>query len=98
MPREWIFEDALPVIGSITEGNAWDGSRLLFANGLDPSSVWVMDADGTNAAELVADTSQNPDPVWSLDGSFVINEGLRRARQSRMPSSTQTTSRKWSVT
>lgn len=32
MSSEWLFEDALPVIGSITEGNAWDGTRLLFTN------------------------------------------------------------------
>jgi len=58
MPREWTFEDALPVIGSITEGNAWDGSRLLFTNiamnrllAYDPATgTVVMERSGTNAA------------------------------------------------
>ena len=28
----WKFENAIPVIGSITEGPAWDGTHLLFSN------------------------------------------------------------------
>ncbi len=58
MPGDWTFEDALPVIGSITEGNAWDGSRLLFTNiamdrmlAYDPTTGTVMtERSGTNAA------------------------------------------------
>lgn len=58
MAREWTFEDALPVIGSITEGNAWDGSRLLFTNiamnrmlAYDPATGTVVtERSGTNAA------------------------------------------------
>ena len=55
---EWTFQDALPVIGSITEGNAWDGSRLLFTNiamnrllAYDPDTGTVVtERSGTNAA------------------------------------------------
>ena len=55
----WNFENAAPVIGSITEGNAWDGERMLYSNiamnrimSLDPESglveVWREDTEGTN--------------------------------------------------
>tara|TARA_B100000686_G_scaffold208379_1_gene215302 strand:+ start:1774 stop:2643 length:870 start_codon:yes stop_codon:yes gene_type:complete len=55
----WTFENAAPVIGTITEGNAWDGERLLYSNiamnrimSLDPNvglvEVWREDTEGTN--------------------------------------------------
>jgi len=55
----WNFENAAPVIGSITEGNAWDGKRLLYSNiamnrilSLDPVSglveIFREDTEGTN--------------------------------------------------
>jgi len=55
----WNFENAAPVIGSITEGNAWDGERMLYSNiamnrimSYDPVSklveVWREDTEGTN--------------------------------------------------
>ena len=28
----WKFENAAPVIGSITEGNCWDGEIMLYSN------------------------------------------------------------------
>ena len=28
----WNFENAAPVIGTITEGNAWNGERMLYSN------------------------------------------------------------------
>ena len=55
----WNFEDAAPVIGSITEGNAWNGKKLLYSNiamnrimSLDVISglveVWRENTEGTN--------------------------------------------------
>ena len=55
----WNFENAAPVIGSITEGNAWDGERMLYSNIAmdrimiyDPKSglveVWRQNTEGTN--------------------------------------------------
>ena len=55
----WNFENAAPVIGSITEGNAWDGERMLYSNIAmdrimiyDPESglveVWRENTEGTN--------------------------------------------------
>ena len=55
----WKFEDAAPVIGSITEGNAWNGEKLLYSNiamnrimSLDVISglveVWRENTEGTN--------------------------------------------------
>ena len=28
----WTFEDAAPMIGSITEGNCWTGTHMLYSN------------------------------------------------------------------
>lgn len=55
----WNFENAAPVIGSITEGNAWDGELMLYSNismnrimSYDPDTVlvevWREDTEGTN--------------------------------------------------
>jgi len=55
----WNFEHAAPVIGSITEGNAWDGERMLYSNiamnrimALDVKTglveVWRENTEGTN--------------------------------------------------
>jgi len=55
----WSFENAAPVIGTITEGNAWNGERLLYSNiamdrimSLDVESglveVWTENTEGTN--------------------------------------------------
>ncbi|MBM3959308.1 MAG: SMP-30/gluconolactonase/LRE family protein [SAR202 cluster bacterium] len=54
----WKFEDAIPVIGSITEGPAWDGEHLFFTNialdrvlRFDPGSgVVSVFRTGTNGA------------------------------------------------
>lgn len=55
----WKFENAAPVIGSITEGNAWDGERMLYSNiamnrilAYDPETglveVWCENTEGIN--------------------------------------------------
>ena len=55
----WNFENAAPVIGSITEGNAWDGEKMLYSNiamnrilSYDPKTghvgVWRNGTQGTN--------------------------------------------------
>ena len=55
----WNFENAAPVIGSITEGNAWDGEKMLYSNiamnrilSYDPETrnvaVWHVNTQGTN--------------------------------------------------
>jgi gluconolactonase len=55
----WKFENAAPVIGSITEGNAWDGGRMLYSNiamdrilAYDPTTgiveTWRENTEGTN--------------------------------------------------
>ena len=45
----WTFEDAAPMIGSITEGNCWTGTHMLYSNiahdrimRLDGCRVWWM--------------------------------------------------------
>ncbi|MFW6195183.1 MAG: SMP-30/gluconolactonase/LRE family protein [Chloroflexota bacterium] len=55
----WKFEDAIPMIGSITEGPAWDGRHLLFSNiahdrvlSFDPQTrvldTWRRGTNGAN--------------------------------------------------
>jgi gluconolactonase len=62
----WNFENAAPVIGSITEGNAWDGERMLYSNiymdrimSYDPATnlveVWQEDTEQTNGLNFNAD-------------------------------------------
>ncbi|MDA1280387.1 MAG: SMP-30/gluconolactonase/LRE family protein [Chloroflexi bacterium] len=62
----WKFENAAPVIGSITEGNAWDGERMLYSNiainrilSYDPLtalvSLWRENTEGTNGLNFDSD-------------------------------------------
>ncbi len=62
----WTFEDAAPVIGSITEGNCWTGEHMLYSNvamnrimRLDIDSglvdVFAEDTEGTNGLNFNAD-------------------------------------------
>ena len=55
----WNFENAAPVIGTITEGNVWDGERMLYSNiamsrilSYEPNSglveTWCENTEGTN--------------------------------------------------
>ncbi len=59
----WTFENAIPPIGSITEGPAWDGKHLYFTNiamsrvlKFDPVSdvvsVWRTDTNSANGLNL----------------------------------------------
>ncbi len=62
----WTFEDAAPMIGSITEGNCWTGTHMLYSNiahnrimrlnaetGL--VDVWAEDTEGTNGLNFDAE-------------------------------------------
>lgn len=61
----WKFEDAAPVIGSITEGPAWDGKHLYYTNialdrvlRIDPATdrvtVWRTGTNGANGLNFDA--------------------------------------------
>jgi len=62
----WTFEDAAPMIGSITEGNCWTGTHMLYSNvalnrimRLDVKSglvdVFAENTEGTNGLNYDAD-------------------------------------------
>lgn len=62
----WTFEDAAPMIGSITEGNCWTGTHMLYSNvalnrimRLDVKSglvdVFAENTEGTNGLNFDAD-------------------------------------------
>ena len=62
----WTFEDAAPMIGSITEGNCWTGSHMLYSNiahdrimRLDVETglvdVWATETGGANGLNYDAD-------------------------------------------
>lgn len=62
----WQFEDAAPVIGTITEGNCWTGSHMLYSNvamdrvmrlNVDTGlvDVFATDTDATNGLNFSAD-------------------------------------------
>ncbi len=53
---------------------AWspDGTRIAFiASRNGQHKVWVMDADGANAAPLLADAGFDQTPTWSPDGTRI---------------------------
>ena len=47
-----------------------DGSRIAFASGGQPSAVWIGDANGARAPELV--TARRGAPSWSPDGRTLV--------------------------
>ena len=62
----WTFEDAAPMIGTITEGNCWTGTHMLYSNvalnrimRLDVKSglvdVFAENTEGTNGLNYDAD-------------------------------------------
>jgi len=59
-----------------------DGKRLAFftnLKGAGNESVWIADADGSNAAPLVQDSRINIFPEWSADGSYIVYASERVA-------------------
>jgi Tol biopolymer transport system component len=54
-----------------------NGNRIVFTRlgrGLDPASLFVMDANGSNVQELASDFA-GQSPSWSGDGSRIAVEG-----------------------
>jgi Tol biopolymer transport system component len=50
-----------------------DGGTILFESTLHgPSSIYVINADGTNLRRLTTDTSANYQPNWSPDGRRIV--------------------------
>jgi serine/threonine protein kinase len=59
-----------------------DGKRLAFftnLKGAGNESVWIADAEGSNAAPLVQDSRINIFPEWSADGSYIVYASERAA-------------------
>ncbi|HYK83577.1 MAG TPA: Ig-like domain-containing protein [Gemmatimonadales bacterium] len=55
-----------------------DGSRIAFLSTRDgPPEIYVMDADGTNAARLTNSPAADGDPAFSADGQAVVYHSLR---------------------
>ena len=75
----------------LTSGAAWDseprfspdGTRIAFvSDGGGNEQLWVMDADGSNPAQLTEEESARvTDPVWDPDGPWLL--GRRRTVDTR---------------
>ena len=75
----------------LTSGAAWDseprfspdGTRIAFvSDGGGNEQLWVMDADGSNPAQLTQEESARvTDPVWDPDGPWLL--GRRRTVDTR---------------
>ena len=50
-----------------------DGGRIAFEAGIPPrTSIYVMNADGTNIIKLTNNSVDNKEPAWSPDGKKII--------------------------
>jgi Tol biopolymer transport system component len=64
--------------GTYPQSPAWspDGTQIAFSNS---SSIWVMNADGTNLTPLTTSPTYDDMPAWSPDGTqiaFMRNQGI----------------------
>ncbi|HYV42469.1 MAG TPA: protein kinase [Thermoanaerobaculia bacterium] len=70
---KWLTSDAAR--GELAPAFSPDGRRIAyFSNrkGAEREGIWVMDADGANAAPLVVDDYQNVFPRWYADGQALF--------------------------
>ncbi len=71
--RRWLTTDAAR--GTLAPVYSPDGRRIAYftyRNGAENESIWMMNADGSNPVQLVADTLLNIFPRWTLDGQSLI--------------------------
>ncbi len=67
--------------GAYDSAPAWspDGTKIAFESNLDifginpgnDMEIWVMDADGTDAAMITSNTAHDEGPAWSPDGTML---------------------------
>lgn len=70
----WKFEEAVPRIGSITEGPAWDGRRLLFTN-IALDRVLAYDPVSTTISLFRSDTNGANGLNFDAEGRLYACEG-----------------------
>ena len=63
----WQFEDAAPVIGTITEGNCWTGSHMLYSN-VAMDRIMRIDVDSGLVDVFATDTEATNGLNFSADG------------------------------
>jgi len=75
---KWLTTDAAR--GESAPRYSPDGRRIAyFSNraGAERESIWVMDADGSNATRLVEDEYVNTFPRWTADGQAVLFHSVK---------------------
>jgi TolB protein len=69
------------IVGTYESAPAWspDGARIAFESNANPFGanpegdleIWVMDADGTHAAQITSNALRDEGPAWSPDGTLL---------------------------
>jgi Tol biopolymer transport system component len=70
---KWLTRDATR--GELAPAYSRDGSRVAyFSNrrGAEPETLWIMNADGSSAAQILEDGRVSVYPRWTADGQSVL--------------------------
>ena len=68
--------DVKQLLGTVRlAGASWslDGQRIAYiSNASGRLNLWVMQADGSGARQLLSSNDRQAEPVWSVDGTQIV--------------------------
>ncbi|MDD3080030.1 MAG: S9 family peptidase [Paludibacter sp.] len=76
--KAFAIEDLYKIQNTGSPALSPDGKQIAFSltkytlvKGKSATSIWVMDVDGKNQTEIIANGKSNYDPTWTKDGKFL---------------------------